>query len=128
VTAPEFPRRVFPCDECPWRVTAEPGRFPACRYEDLAATAGDAGIYSPMFGCHKGAPGTDEDLGCAGWLAIAGREHAGVRLAVAMGRLPIEALLPGGNWPELYGSYAEMAAANGAGTEPDDQPGDDDDS
>lgn len=40
--------------------------------------------------------------------------EAPVRLAVALGRLDHEALDAGPpNWPELYRSYDEMAAANG---------------
>jgi hypothetical protein len=49
---------------------------------------------------------------CAGWLAVAGYGHLGVRLAVAMGRLPAGALEPGEDWPGLYASYDELAAAN----------------
>jgi hypothetical protein len=110
-----FPHRSYPCNECPWKRDAEPGRFPPERYEALAVTSGDGvPIDAPMFGCHQGEPGTDADLACAGWLAACGREHPAVRLAVALGRLPIEALEPGGDWPGLYGSYAELAEANGA--------------
>ncbi len=42
----------------------------------------------------------------------------GVRIAVNDGRLPMSALERGENWPELYGSYEELAAANGADLEP----------
>ncbi|MEV4093820.1 DUF6283 family protein [Streptosporangium saharense] len=112
----DFPRRTFPCNECPWRRDAQRGRFPVSRYEALTMTAGQPGaeapLNTPMFGCHKGEPGTNADLACAGWLAVVGMEHLGVRLAVAMRELPAEALAPGENWPELYGSYEEMAAAN----------------
>lgn len=109
-----FPRRKYPCGECPWKQDAESGRFPASRYEALSVTSGDGvPIDAPMFGCHKGEPGTGADLACAGWLAVAGREHPAVRLAVALGRLPADALDPGANWPDLYKSYAELAAANG---------------
>jgi Family of unknown function (DUF6283) len=115
-TVADFPRRAFPCNECPWRRDAPTGRFSSCRYDALKATAGGPGveapINAPMFGCHKGEPGTNRDLACAGWLAVAGGEHLGVRLAVVTGRLSAEALTRGENWPELYGSYAEMAAAN----------------
>jgi hypothetical protein len=76
-----------------------------------------------MFGCHKGAPGTDDDLACAGWLAVAGAEHIRVRLAVALGDLPASALSPGDGWPELYDSYGELAAANGVPTDDDEEAG-----
>jgi hypothetical protein len=36
-----------------------------------------------------------------------------VRIAVAFGELPADALEPGDDWPELFGSYDEMAAAQG---------------
>lgn len=115
----DFPHRRFPCGPCPWKRDAVPGEFSAERYECLAVTSGNGVAFgAPMFGCHRGEPGTDADLACAGWLAVAGREHPSVRLAVAFGRLPADALEPGENWPDLYESYAEMAEANGAN--PDD--------
>ncbi|WP_433235347.1 DUF6283 family protein [Streptosporangium sp. CA-135522] len=116
----EMPRRKFPCGECPWQVSAELGKFPAERYEELRATCqpNAAGVPplpgTPMFGCHVGDPKTGEDLACAGWLAVEGFEHIGVRLALADGRIPASALQPGHNWPELYPSYEAMAEANGA--------------
>lgn len=109
-----FPRRAYPCSECPWRADAEPGRFPPERYEALRETSNQT-FGAPMFGCHKGEPGTNADLACAGWLAVAGYENLAVRMALLSGRLPREALEPGENWPELYESYESMAEANGAG-------------
>lgn len=120
----EMPHRKFPCGPCPWQVSAEPGKFPAERYEELRKTcrpnaAGIPPLGTAMFGCHVGEPGTDEDLACAGWLAVEGHNHMGVRLAVMDGSLPIEALDQGDNWPELYPSYEAMAEANGAMTRED---------
>lgn len=109
-----LPRRRFPCNECPWKRDSPPGQFPASRYEELRATSDQSGIAAPMFGCHRGEPGTNADLACAGWLAVAGVEHLGIRLAVITGRLEPEDLQPGEGWPDLYGSYQELAAANGA--------------
>ncbi len=54
-----------------------------------------------------------EERACAGWLAVVGREHLGVRLAVITGRLPAEALDPGPGWPELFSDYRQMATAQG---------------
>jgi uncharacterized protein DUF6283 len=120
-----FPYRKFPCGACPWKRSSPPGQFPAGRYEDLRCTAADtptrvlASLTDPrMFGCHEGEPGSNADLACAGWLAVCGRDHLLVRMAVLSGRLPPEALGPGDNWPELYASYSELAAANGAGEKP----------
>lgn len=105
-----------PCTECPWRLDAEPGRFPACRYQALRTTVGrrgaEAPIGAPVFACHKTQEG--RDVACAGWLAVAGPDHLGIRLAVATGRLPASALEPGPGWPDLYRTYDDMAAANGA--------------
>lgn len=111
-----MPHRRHPCVECPWRRDTPPGQFPACRYEQLANTSGrpgaEAGLRAPLFACHKTAPGGEQ--ACAGWLAVAGRDHLGVRLAVAHGRLPAEALDPAPGWPQLFGSYDEMAATQAA--------------
>lgn len=118
----ELPHRKAPCDECPWRKDTELGKFPAERYEALAATSeqphldGLPDVFAqPMFGCHKGTPGRPTaDLACAGWLAMSGLNHIGVRLALIQGRLPEESMFPGPRWPELYGSYGDMASANRA--------------
>ncbi|HLJ99534.1 MAG TPA: DUF6283 family protein [Streptosporangiaceae bacterium] len=107
-----LPHRRFPCAECPFRRDTAPGQFPACRYDALQATAGKPGAEAPMdaplFACHKSAEGREQ--ACAGWLAVSGYEHLGVRLAIAMGRLPAAVLSPGPDWPALYSSYDEMAA------------------
>ena len=111
-----FPHRSYPCAECPFRRDTEPGQFPACRYDALRATVGAPGreqpLGAPMFACHKTAEGNEQ--ACAGWLAVSGAEHIGVRLAVATGRLPAEALAPREGWPALFDSYDEMAAAQGS--------------
>lgn len=119
MTAP-MPRRAYPCDECPIRVdnAGNPAsQFPAARWAELTetvpdpVTAASPGLGTPMFGCHKGAPGTDTDVACAGWLARFGAGHVTVRLAVAAGRLPAAALEPGENWPPLHRTWAEVVAA-----------------
>ncbi|QIV79781.1 hypothetical protein EXE63_00765 (plasmid) [Mycolicibacterium frederiksbergense] len=111
----ELAHCVRPCANCPWRRDSPAGEFPAERYDALRTTAGapghEAALGAPIFACHKSEPGRDR--ACAGWLAIAGINHLGVRLAVALGRLPAEVLRPGGEWPDLFDSYEEMAARNG---------------
>lgn len=111
-----LPHRTHPCRECPWRRDTPPGQFPACRYEQLENTSGtpgaEAGLTAPLFACHMTAEGHEQ--ACAGWLAVAGRDHLGVRLAVAHRRLPVEALYPGEGWPDLFDSYIEMAAVQAA--------------
>lgn len=105
-----LPRVHRPCDECPWRVSAQPGRFPACRYRALQETSGSPGqeaeLGAPMFACHKSPEG--QERACAGWLATVGMDHIGVRFAVITGQLDPVALRPGEDWPELFGSYEEM--------------------
>lgn len=111
-----LPHRLFPCRECPWRRDTPAGQFPACRYEQLENTTGttgaEAGLDAPLFACHKTAEGREQ--ACAGWLAVVGRGHLGVRLAVATGRLPGAALDPAEDWPDLFDSYTEMAATQAA--------------
>ena len=108
-----LPHRRYPCAECPRRRDAEPGQFPACRYDELRATAGKPGAEAspgaPMFACHKTAEGREQ--ACAGWLAVTGYEHFGIRLAVLRGELPGSVLSPGEGWPDLYDDYDEMTAA-----------------
>ena len=65
-----------------------------------------------MFACHKSAEG--KEIACAGWLAIEGHDHLGVRLAVVSGRIPGEALEPKPAWPGLFGGYDEMVQAQGS--------------
>lgn len=67
---------------------------------------------APLFACHKTQEGRDAI--CAGWLAVEGYGNLGARLLGFTGRLPAEAFRPGGDWPELYGSYDEMAAHKGS--------------
>lgn len=111
-----MPRAARPCSECPWRRDQPAGRFPASRYEELRFTSAGPGgsvpLGVPMFACHKGHDGADR--ACAGWLAVEGHGHVAARLAVAQGRLPVEALSPGEGWPALYDCYEQMAAANGS--------------
>jgi hypothetical protein len=111
----DFPRVHRPCDECPWRRDTLPGKFPACRYDALRETAGRAGaeapLGAPMFACHKSPEGGER--ACAGWLAVVGYEHLGVRVALARGRLDPAAMQPGDGWPDLFGDYDEMAATQG---------------
>lgn len=115
----KFPHRMFPCNECPIRsdnIHNPQSKFPAQRWAELTSTvcAPDGGspqLGDAMFGCHKGAPGTDEDLACAGWLARFGENHMSVRLAIAIGRLPVEALTPRVDWPPLHETWEAVIDA-----------------
>lgn len=110
-----LPYRRQPCEECPWRRDSPAGQFPPERYEALASTAGrpghEAGFTAPIFACHQST--ANRDQACAGWLAQVGGQHLGIRMAVVTGRLSGEALSPGDDWPELFGTYEELAARNG---------------
>lgn len=112
-----LPHRRYPCAECPFRTDTMPGMFPARRYDALRETAGTPGaeacLTAPMFACHKSPEGREE--ACAGWLAVCGVEHLGVRMAVLTGRLEPEDLRPVPGWPELFASYEDMAAVQGGG-------------
>jgi hypothetical protein len=75
----------------------------------LAERNPPASLDASLFACHKSPEGREE--ACAGWLATVGIEHLGVRVAVATGQLPAEALAPGENWPDLHETYDEMVEA-----------------
>lgn len=111
-----------PCDAtdksgaCPFRLDAEPGEFTADRYEKLADTAGMPGaevpVDGPIFACHHTADGAP--VACAGWLAVCGLDHLGVRMAISESRLPPRAVRrPDG--VDLFDTYDDMATqqANG---------------
>lgn len=112
-----------PCDPtrtsgaCPFRLDAEPGEFTAERYEKLAETAGAPGaevpVGGPMFACHHTTDGAP--VACAGWLAVCGVDHLGVRMAMADGRLSPEALRRRPDGPPLFDSYEDMATQQADG-------------
>jgi hypothetical protein len=103
-----------PCDECPWRVDAQSGRFTPERWGVLRASSLDEDTgFGPdygnaLFACHKSPEGGER--ACAGWLAVEGSSHPNVRLAVLTGDIPICSLEPGEDWPDLYPSFAEASA------------------
>lgn len=102
-----------PCDECPWRTDAEPGRFAPERWRALSRTCVDPRTKaSPMFGdplfaCHK--TPEEGERACAGWLATEGADHPTIRLALAMRDLSPEALSPGEDWPDLHPDFTATA-------------------
>lgn len=121
-----LPRRQYPCGPCPMRADNcdnSGAKFPVERWEALRDTVRDPltsshpTLADPLFGCHKGEPGTDDDVACAGWLARFGADHVAVRLAAAAGRLPVSALEPGENWPPLHETWAAVVSAHTAPAE-----------
>lgn len=121
-----LPHRRRPCAECPWRRDVAPGQFSQERFDYLAETTGrpgnEAGLNTPMFACHKSPEGREE--ACAGWLAAAGYQHLGVRVAVAFGRIDADVLEPGPDWPPLHESYTEMVDAKARKLTASDHPAD----
>jgi hypothetical protein len=107
--------RPRPCEQCPWRTDNARGQFPAARYDELAATTGTpeepVPPGSPIFTCHKSSGG--KELPCAGWLASVGHTNLTIRMALAKGDLTPNDLRAGEDWPPLFETYAEMAAAQG---------------
>lgn len=112
-----FPHRTYPCNECPFRLdnTNNPqSQFPAHRWDELSATVRDPDtaehpqLGDPMFGCHKGEPGTNADVACAGWLALYGHDHVAIRLALARGELEETALQPSEHWPQLHRTWDDV--------------------
>ena len=105
-----------PCVRCPWSRATPPGEFPLERYEILrdtvGAPGGEASMCAPLFACHKTPEGREQP--CAGWLAAVGREHIGVRIAVAQGRLDPTVLDPKPGWPPLFTDYDELIAVQAA--------------
>lgn len=105
--------RKVPCEECPWRKDAPIGRFPAEAYRHSASTSYD--MAQSMFSCHMQPP--EGPAICAGFLNVNADNNLAVRLAIAAGRfdfadLPVSPVA-------LYGSYREMAEANGVPADDD---------
>lgn len=103
-----------PCPSCPWRTDQGaqdiPG-FSIAKARDLAATCPNERGHGPSYGaelfaCHQSKEGGE--IPCAGWLATVGHAHPAVRIAVIGGRLPMDALSPGANWPQLHDSYGQV--------------------
>jgi len=102
-------RRV--CGECPWRLDAPIGAFPAEAYRHSATTAYD--MAPNTFACHMA--GIDRPTTCAGFLLANSVHNLAVRLAAMTGRISFDAIEA---TADLYPSYRAMAEANGVA--PDD--------
>src|SRR6516165_7562536 len=90
-----------PCNECPWRRDVPVGKFLPERYVALAHTAYDlAGV---IFACHMSKEGGE--FACAGFLLQSSAHNLSVRMA--RHRFEVSSPYP------LYGTYREMAVANG---------------
>ncbi|MGW5688825.1 DUF6283 family protein [Nonomuraea sp. NPDC003754] len=71
---------------------------------------------APRMACHKDQPDTAHPFRlCAGWLAVVGPEHIGVRMSLLHGRLPGGAVDPDRcHWPPLHASLPELLARRDA--------------
>jgi len=113
-------RKNGPCGDCPWREDVEPGQFETCRFDALKSTSTQPEdiasvedvLSQRMFACHQTKEGREQ--ACAGWLVVAAVQgNLRVRLALATGDLPREAVEPGPDWPPLFSSYEAMAERQG---------------
>lgn len=94
--------QTAPCARCPWRKDAKIGRFPAEVFRLSARTTYD--MADTTFGCHMSP--MDRALTCAGFLLRGAADNLIVRLRAGQyGDVHSDV--------ELYGSYREMAIANG---------------
>lgn len=108
--------RTHPCRRCPWRLDADLTDFTDADMAMLRRADGrpgdEASSTAPHVACHRDQPGTGRAWRlCAGWLAVVGYNHLGIRAAAIFGGLPHTALTPGEGWPELYASLSDLEAA-----------------
>lgn len=101
-----------PCNGCPWRkdtamtIDAEAAEA-VCGTPERPLMPGEA-----MMPCHKKYDGVDQNL-CAAWLALYGWHHIGVRLMIANGDIPPEALEVNPDWPELHPDVQSIKETHG---------------
>jgi hypothetical protein len=116
--------RTLPCVRCPWRRDANLSLFTDDDFARLlAANAGvivtindPAEVYgllaAPCMVCHKDQVDTAHPLRlCAGWLAVVGPHHLGIRIRILTGALPASAVVPGQDWPSLYTNLDELLSS-----------------
>jgi hypothetical protein len=98
----ELEHRGKPCVKCPWQADANLTDFSDADFDKLQAANGcrgaEAPVTAPMMACHLDQPDTAHPMRlCAGYLAVVGRDHLGVRLKVMAGcRRPFSSLVWGG--------------------------------
>lgn len=105
-----------PCPSCPWRLDQNAQDIPNFsleKAEGLAGTCPDENGMGPSFGaswfaCHQSREGAE--IPCAGWLAVVGRAHPNVRIAVMEGRLDAKTLDLPPDGPTLHSTYGEVLA------------------
>lgn len=115
----EREHRKRPCRRCPWRTDVDLSAFTDEDMEMLRRADGrpgaEAGVGAPVVACHLDQPGTAHPMRwCAGWLAVVGPWHLGIRLAVAFDALPASATCAGEQWPELHADLGALLQARRA--------------
>lgn len=100
---------VSPCPECPWR-RVNVGNFPPEAFKHSATTAYDMALNT--FACHM--RGAVNPATCAGFLAVGAMDNLAIRMKHSEEKIKSVTFDP----DELFGSYKEMAVANGV--DPDD--------
>ncbi|WP_328617267.1 DUF6283 family protein [Amycolatopsis sp. NBC_00355] len=109
------PHRTHPCSQCPWRQDADLTTFSDADMTKLANANGSAGreapTDAPAMSCHLDQPDTAHPMRlCAGWLAVIGRHHLGIRMALMIDKLPPAAVDTNDDWPPLYSSLDDLRA------------------
>lgn len=96
------------CKTCPWRLDARASEIPNFNLdlaEGLVSTI--SGQYgAPIMACHQSKP--EQEIPCAGWLAVHGWHSIAVRLKLIDGSVTADALTPGEDWPEIHTDYPEV--------------------
>ena len=108
--------RTHPCTQCPWRTDADQSAFSDEDMAKLLHANGIAGVEAalgaPAMACHVDQPSTAHPMRlCAGWLAVVGPHHLGVRMDMISGRLPESAVVAGPTWPQLHRDFNDLMAA-----------------
>lgn len=108
IDAPGNAHQEEPCLRCPWLLDSPIGAFPPEVFQLSAPTTYD--LATRTFGCHASKP--DEPLTCAGFLLRGAAHNLAVRVHGPDISTAVSTDRP------LYGTYREMAVANGV--DPDD--------
>ncbi len=107
------PHRTRPCTQCPWRRDADLTAFSDADMTKLANANGSPGCEAPTdapaMSCHLDQPDTAHPMRlCAGWLAVVGRHHLGIRMALMIDKLPPAAVDANDDWPPLHASLDDL--------------------
>ncbi|WIV52860.1 DUF6283 family protein [Amycolatopsis nalaikhensis] len=107
------PHRTHPCRQCPRRRDADLTAFSDADMAKLTnangTTGSEADTGAPAMSCHIDQPDTAHPMRlCAGWLAVVGRNHLAIRIAMLAGTLPPDAVTAAPDWPALHPSLEAL--------------------